>query len=74
MWRGCRRLSAASAATGARVAMPQGMVMRTPLLESPALSALAGVDVLLKMECMQVSAAIPHRGPLSRLEPDPGLD
>jgi L-serine/L-threonine ammonia-lyase len=58
-----RAVSASAMASAApRVNLPPGLVVRTPLLESRPLSALAGVDVLLKMDCMQASGSFKDRG------------
>jgi len=43
------------------------VVRRTPLIPSPALSALAGGEVLLKLECTQVSGSFKIRGALNAL-------
>ncbi len=42
-------------------------VVRTPLLESPALNARAGRRVLVKAECLQVTGAFKARGAFNRL-------
>ena len=43
------------------------VVTHTPLIPSPALSAIAGGEVLLKLECMQVSGSFKIRGALNAL-------
>lgn len=43
------------------------VVTHTPLIPSPALSAIAGGDVLLKLECTQVSGSFKIRGALNAL-------
>ncbi len=49
-------------AAAARIA---GMVVHTPLIPSPALSAIAGGEVLLKLECTQVGGSFKIRGALN---------
>ena len=44
-----------------------GLVRPTPLLPSPALSALLGVEVLLKLECLQEGGSFKLRGALHAL-------
>lgn len=44
-----------------------GVVTHTPLIPSPALSAIAGGEVLLKLECQQVSGSFKIRGALNAL-------
>lgn len=51
-------------AAAARIA---GGVTRTPLVPSPALSAIAGGEVLLKLECLQQSGSFKIRGALNSL-------
>lgn len=51
-----------TAATGVSVAMPPGLITKTPLLESIPLSSLSGTRVLLKMETMQPSGSFKDRG------------
>ena len=43
------------------------MVSHTPLVPSPSLSAIAGGEVLLKLECAQVSGSFKIRGALNAL-------
>ena len=43
------------------------VVTHTPLIPSPALSAIAGGEVLLKLECTQVSGSFKIRGALNAL-------
>jgi threonine dehydratase len=45
-----------------------GEVMRTPALRSPALSALTGAEVILKLETMQVTGSFKERGALNKLK------
>ena len=45
-----------------------GKVRRTPCVESPALSALTGVKVLLKLENLQFTGSFKERGACNRLE------
>ncbi len=44
-----------------------GLVRRTPLQPSPALTALAGGDVRLKLECLQETGAFKLRGATNKL-------
>ncbi|MCE9602981.1 MAG: pyridoxal-phosphate dependent enzyme [Gemmatimonadetes bacterium] len=44
-----------------------GVVTHTPLIPSPALSEIAGGEVLLKLECRQVSGSFKIRGALNAL-------
>ncbi len=44
-----------------------GLVRRTPLQPSPALAALAGGDVRLKLECLQETGAFKLRGATNKL-------
>ena len=50
------------AAIRAAAARAEGRTRRTPLLEAPALSALAGRRVLVKAECLQVTGSFKARG------------
>src|SRR6201998_4793676 len=45
----------------------KGRAVRTPLIESPALSARAGGRVLLKPEALQVSGSFKFRGAYNRI-------
>ena len=45
-----------------------GKVRRTPLVESPALSALTSVKLRLKLENLQFTGSFKERGALNRLE------
>ena len=49
-------------ARGEAVAMPKGLTVRTPLLESAPLSAIANTRVLLKLETAQPSGSFKDRG------------
>jgi threonine dehydratase len=44
-----------------------GQVLRTPLVEAPALGALIGADLRLKLENLQLSGSFKARGALNRL-------
>ncbi|MBY0054715.1 threonine/serine dehydratase [Brevibacillus agri] len=45
----------------------QGQVLHTPLISSAALSALAGADVWLKLECQQKTGSFKVRGALNKI-------
>ncbi len=45
----------------------KGHVIRTPLLRAEKLSALTGVDLWLKLECMQYTGSFKQRGALNKL-------
>ena len=57
---------ASTTARGEAVAMPPGLAVRTPLLESAPLSAVANTRVLLKLETAQPSGSFKDRGARSR--------
>jgi len=58
----------------AAAARLRGHLVRTPLLESPALSALAGCRLLVKAEALQRTGAFKFRGALNKmLSLDPAL-
>ena len=61
------------AAIRAAAARAEGHIRRTPLLEAPSLSAIAGRRVLVKAECLQVTGSFKARGgwaAISALTPD----
>ncbi|HZV21931.1 MAG TPA: threonine ammonia-lyase [Hyphomicrobiales bacterium] len=45
----------------------QGAVLRTPAVESPKLSALAGAQIFIKYEAMQATGSFKDRGALNKL-------
>ena len=57
-----RRFATSATPANTAVAMPAGLAVRTPLLESAPLSAIAGTRVLLKLETTQPSGSFKDRG------------
>lgn len=51
----------------AAAARISGRVKRTPLIAAPKLSAMTGVDIWLKLECLQYTGAFKERGALNKL-------
>ncbi len=62
-----RRLAVAFADIEAAAASIRGAVLRTPSLPSPALSAIAGTEVVLKLETQHPTGSFKERGALAKL-------
>lgn len=64
---GMRSILPSPAEVRAAAARIAGEVVRTPLVPSPALSAVAGGEVFLKLECQQASGSFKLRGALNAM-------